>query len=606
MPIERTRLNYRAGGLLTADDYKRAQAYDLDTQAIRCRSLHTWGIATGLEVAGEDGVPAVSVSAGMAVDSLGRQIVLGEPALVDLSHVFTPQVYLTIASDSEYADWRIFPKGSGYTRIVDAPALRLGPNPPDDDGLTLVLARLDFTPEWRLRPPSLSERRYCGLDVGSLGFPGPGFDASRWPKAGIVEQGGALTIASPSTDVFGSVQVEGRVSVGLPAGASAAALVVQAATPQLGEGRISNDGQLVYGNAAGPFADVQSGDYLHVLVDASSDPLQLKVAEIFGGQAVSVASPPTTSFRNASYLISRSMVARVQTGELDLALVVAADGNVGIGGQPGSSRLKVTAGDIQLDQNQVVRFLGNGSLQARAPAHAVNFIASASTLELRETGDILFFVGDRGLQATPAMIASRDGNVGIGVADPAEKLTVNGPIRSEGLKFPDGSIQTAAVVPIPVGTVVDWWRPDSSTSWGGEGFQLCDGSTITDPASPLVGQKTPDLRQRFVAGVVSYEQIGGTGGADTHTHSYSFGQHTHGMNHIHQVQGNTGPPEQTAGDRIAGSSISNSGHTHTIDVNSSSPSPAATGWNTPMSGETTDAASNLPPYMELLKVMRIK
>lgn len=56
--------------------------------------------------------------------------------------------------------------------------------------------------------------------------------------------------------------------------------------------------------------------------------------------------------------------------------------------------------------------------------------------------------------------ARGDGNVGIGETSPGEKLSVAGTIESTsgGIKFPDGTTQTTAALPLVVS--------DSDTSWG--------------------------------------------------------------------------------------------------------------------------------------------
>lgn len=73
------RILYFSGELLTADDLT---ASDGNQQALRWlhnRTLHHWGIGTGLDVHGNRGDTQVLVSPGYAIDSLGREIILSSP-----------------------------------------------------------------------------------------------------------------------------------------------------------------------------------------------------------------------------------------------------------------------------------------------------------------------------------------------------------------------------------------------------------------------------------------------------------------------------------------------------------------------------------------------
>jgi hypothetical protein len=79
MPIER--LNYFNGQRLEAADFRIEQEFHIRTRRLLTQALFTPGIATGLAV--EKVVPepshAVRVLSGVAIDSLGREIILVEP-----------------------------------------------------------------------------------------------------------------------------------------------------------------------------------------------------------------------------------------------------------------------------------------------------------------------------------------------------------------------------------------------------------------------------------------------------------------------------------------------------------------------------------------------
>jgi len=126
----------------------------------------------------------------------------------------------------------------------------------------------------------------------------------------------------------------------------------------------------------------------------------------------------------------------------------------------------------------------------------------------------------------------------------------------------------------PVGAIIAWHKnfsngvPPLLENW-----LECNGQMINDPTSPLHGVSLPNLNgeNRYLRGNTA---SGGTLGAPDHQHDFS---------------GNTGTPSATAG---IGSS--------TGDVNA--PDEAHTHG---FSG-TTDAASILPPTLEVVWIMRIK
>jgi hypothetical protein len=148
-----------------------------------------------------------------------------------------------------------------------------------------------------------------------------------------------------------------------------------------------------------------------------------------------------------------------------------------------------------------------------------------------------------------------------------------------------GTHQNAVFVPrpnpepslqdVPLGTVLDWFRFDASIPVP-EGFAICDGSPVADAASPFLGKATPNLLDRFVRGVTSVGSIGSSGGASSHSHG------TTGVN-----QGGFGVPPGNywfmSNQPFDVFRNARDGHTH-----------------------STSSASSLPPYVGLLKIIRIK
>jgi len=82
----RRRVNFFAGRILSADDLRAEQEHARARQWLHNRMLHGAGVVSGLDVVVEGGDDIV-VSPGMAIDGLGREIVLAEPRRLDGSDV---------------------------------------------------------------------------------------------------------------------------------------------------------------------------------------------------------------------------------------------------------------------------------------------------------------------------------------------------------------------------------------------------------------------------------------------------------------------------------------------------------------------------------------
>jgi hypothetical protein len=78
MPSAPRRPRYFFGQLLTAEDFEAEQSYFLDGRRSDSRRLHGFGVACGLEVT-PSGNGGVVVQPGVAIDGLGREIVVSDP-----------------------------------------------------------------------------------------------------------------------------------------------------------------------------------------------------------------------------------------------------------------------------------------------------------------------------------------------------------------------------------------------------------------------------------------------------------------------------------------------------------------------------------------------
>lgn len=91
------RLNYFTAQALVEQDFDDEQAYHLNSNRQHNRLLHAGGVAEGLDVTLVSG-KQIQVSAGMAIDNGGREIVLGDALTYSLATPGTDRdVFLTIA-----------------------------------------------------------------------------------------------------------------------------------------------------------------------------------------------------------------------------------------------------------------------------------------------------------------------------------------------------------------------------------------------------------------------------------------------------------------------------------------------------------------------------
>ena len=141
----------------------------------------------------------------------------------------------------------------------------------------------------------------------------------------------------------------------------------------------------------------------------------------------------------------------------------------------------------------------------------------------------------------------------------------------------------------PIGTVIDWWQPVNFEHLPlPSGYEVCDGGNVTTVGSLLYGQIKPDLRHLFIMGGQNITDIGKKGGAAS-VQTSTDGSHSHTV-------GN-GPDE---GGNICGSC--SKCHVSLIQCGHNSYDPPA---STHAGGTHSHTVNNLPPYMVLLKLLRV-
>lgn len=140
--LTRTRLAYFRGQLLDESDFRAEQDYHRLAWHLHNKKIHRWGVVEGLEVALHDDGKKASVAPGLAIDGLGREVVLEEAAVLDLSTVGADQaVYVLLSYDESPGDERQSEYGAGAARILEYSVLSLSTTSGLDGSVTL--ARLD-------------------------------------------------------------------------------------------------------------------------------------------------------------------------------------------------------------------------------------------------------------------------------------------------------------------------------------------------------------------------------------------------------------------------------------------------------------------------------
>lgn len=149
--------------------------------------LHTWGIAYGLLVPDPPGgATRINITAGTAYDREGRELVLPEAMYLELED--EPEddtIYVTISYQEVKTDPTDEAGVQGNTRWSEEPLVEPLDSQPTDQGLKLILARVERQGT-AITSVDLSDRRYAGaiggdLEVTSLTISGDGIDPQSWP-----------------------------------------------------------------------------------------------------------------------------------------------------------------------------------------------------------------------------------------------------------------------------------------------------------------------------------------------------------------------------------------------------------------------------------------
>lgn len=202
------RLNYFTSQFLVEQDFKDEQAYFLDMRRRHNQFHHSWGVAGDGLQASKTADKSVSVSAGMAVDKQGREIVLLDAKPKDLS-AFSPNadVYLSVKYQevSDPADHYSAGGVDNYTRTTERPVVDASTTPPPPDGTVVVLAKISLDAGGNIGKIDNSIRK----TVGSAIDPATDLSVRSLSVTGDANVGGNVGIGVPSPEL--KVDVGDRV-----------------------------------------------------------------------------------------------------------------------------------------------------------------------------------------------------------------------------------------------------------------------------------------------------------------------------------------------------------------------------------------------------------
>jgi Chaperone of endosialidase len=185
------RMNYFDQQFLVVGDFIAEQAYHREMRLLHNRSLHTYGVAKGLDVT-LSGAREVMISAGVAIDNQGREIALSD----NTPHTLTNDpaggpLLITISYDDEETDpYSALPGKNTRIRetfsITDIPEESADP---DTQAVTLARVKLDAQRNIAI---DVSARRWAGplsdetsevaITLGRLRLGGKSIPNSQWPS----------------------------------------------------------------------------------------------------------------------------------------------------------------------------------------------------------------------------------------------------------------------------------------------------------------------------------------------------------------------------------------------------------------------------------------
>lgn len=525
-PIKR--LHYYDQQFLRSADFTADQNYHISMRRLHNQVLHTWGVAQGLALALAG--TAVTVAPGVAVDSQGREMVVGAAINLDLSTmaVNTTQ-YVTIAYGEQTSDHSTESGGAGDTRWTEQPNVSLVAALPADPSLTLVLGQItkaqdsSFSlntsgriPAAAITPPDITATSLA-LRNSAVQTQWPRFTSAAANQAALNgnlavtgDVGGNNVVAvanlsAAAANVTGTVTCDHLVQNN-PAADLAVKNSVKVGSPAVfgSAGSISASGDISGNN-------VTAANSLTVgPVSFGTNPGTVTVtgqgAQLVFARRNCATAPATLAAGDVYSWHNDTGVAQLWTPVNNQLLSVTSDGKLGIGTAAPSQKLDVQGsvnvqGSINAATNvSTQNYLGVGPVDF-AWKNPGTIFASGAGAEIDfarrnlsswpaspAAGDRYTWLSRDGSYAelftdvnSTLLAVTKDGKVGIGTATPSQKLDVQGSINASGdvicNRFYTG----------PMGSPEGTGSIFASGTWAELGFAR--RNLTTWPGSPVAGDR---------------------------------------------------------------------------------------------------------------------
>ena len=276
------------------------------------------------------------------------------------------------------------------------------------------------------------------------------------------------------------------------------------------------------------------------------------------------------------------------------------------GGNWGAKNL-TTTGTVQASHLRAGVAAGSGTLAVRGIATAEflavdNVTINSNTVATIGSNTLVLSSGSGHMTANGHVYPS-DANMDLGNAIGFKWRTLNVANVAASAAVAGGTVTGANVTSghdpghthtgTPITNAVIMWDEtivNITTCW-----LICDGTN-----------GTPDLREKFVRGAGDGDEVGATGGSETHIHSVSGSSASTAINHLHLIEStNTAISASTSQQVQAGTGafVACTGHIHCINQVG-----GTTGLTNPVHCHTVSfnsaACSTLPSYYEIIFIKR--
>jgi hypothetical protein len=208
------RLNYFTGQFLKEKDFKDEQDYHINALSNHNKYVHSWGIASGLDVSLDKTENHIILDKGMAIDRNGKQIILEKSVKIDIPNESELPVFLTISLKTTETDPSQDTEFSGNTRILEEPLIEFRQKMSGDKSVNIFLAEIKLDPENKtIILIDKIKRKIIGLSddikVKSITFDQKK-EPEEWPIIrGIEGKKVDLEIKSRNTSVTGDLHIAG-------------------------------------------------------------------------------------------------------------------------------------------------------------------------------------------------------------------------------------------------------------------------------------------------------------------------------------------------------------------------------------------------------------